>query len=164
MNLKYDAWQKELQGSFASILAEETQQVGRIDSLGGAVFTSPLSYLLLCNGRVVLCDVLCCVELQQVRCNSTIRARSFPKILPPPSTSSSVPLYVTAGGLHIRGCAAGILPCRYFMCRVRLTFAMFSTSTQPLDHFPRTPVAVIAVIHPARGIQMFQAFKGTRYR
>lgn len=27
MNLKYDAWQKELQGSFATILAEETRQV-----------------------------------------------------------------------------------------------------------------------------------------
>lgn len=26
VNLKYDAWQKELQGSFATILAEETQQ------------------------------------------------------------------------------------------------------------------------------------------
>lgn len=27
VNLKYDAWQKELQGSFAAILAEETRQV-----------------------------------------------------------------------------------------------------------------------------------------
>lgn len=27
VNLKYDAWQKELQGSFATILAEETRQV-----------------------------------------------------------------------------------------------------------------------------------------
>lgn len=27
VNLKYDAWQKELQGGFATILAEETRQV-----------------------------------------------------------------------------------------------------------------------------------------
>lgn len=36
VNLKYDAWQKELQGSFASILAEETRQVGS-DDVGEAM-------------------------------------------------------------------------------------------------------------------------------
>lgn len=30
VNLKYDAWQKELQGSFATILAEETRQVSPV--------------------------------------------------------------------------------------------------------------------------------------
>ncbi|CAN0025509.1 unnamed protein product, partial [Ectocarpus sp. 12 AP-2014] len=30
VNLKYDAWQKELQGGFATILAEETRQAQHV--------------------------------------------------------------------------------------------------------------------------------------
>lgn len=58
VNLKYDAWQKELQGSFATILAEETRQVsvsrGSHACIGRRGPTLPLSLRTQASRAVLL--------------------------------------------------------------------------------------------------------------